>query len=329
MLRDGNEALARGDGETARRSFDAARRIDPDHPQAQTGYRRAQTIEQVTALVMAGSQKEAVGRFSLALADFQEALRLDALSPEADAGVQRVSAEIRQTECRDSMSQGLAALRAGDLDRAESLIRKARDIEPAASAVREAMQQVSEARQAQRIRDLDMAARAAETREDWTSVREYYAEVLEINPLIRSAQEGRDRAVERLHVLAEMALFVADPDQLTSPEGRARGLRAQAIGRRIGPAGPGWNERFEQFEALLERATAPVRVTLRSDGQTAIDVYRVGRFGRLTEREMEVPPGMYTVVGHRPGFRDTRLTLNIPVGSGPLEIEVICRDPIR
>jgi hypothetical protein len=190
------------------------------------------------------------------------------------------------------------------------------------------MQQVSEARKAQRIRDLDVAARAAEAREDWTSARRYYAEILEINPLIRSAQQGRDRAAERLQVLAEMDFFFADPARLASPEGRERGLRARAMGQRIGPGGVGWNETFERFEALVARATAPVRVTLRSDGQTSVDVYRVGRFGRMTEKQIEVPPGVYTVVGHRPGYRDTRLTLSVPVGSGPLQLEVICRDPI-
>ena len=329
LLREGRAALARTDGDAARRYFDAARRIDPQHAEAEQGYRRAQTVEQVASLVRAGEGKEAAGRLPLALADFQEALRLDPLSEEAAAGVQRISVEIRQAEFRELMSQGLVALRAGQLDRAEQLIRQARDIEPDATAVREAMQQVDEARKAQRIRELDVAARAAETREDWASARRDYAEILDINPLIRSAQEGRDRAAERLHVIAEMNHFLEDADRLTTPEGRDRGLRAKAMGERLGPAGPAWNEKFEKFEALVARATAPVRVTIQSDGQTSVDIFRVGRLGRVTSREILLAPGTYTVVGHRPGFRDTRLTLTVPVGGEPFAFEVISRDPIR
>lgn len=70
-------------------------------------------------------------------------------------------------------------------------------------------------------------------------------------------------------------------------------------------------------------------VSLRSDGHTAVDVYRVGRFGTIRSKELELKPGVYTVVGHRVGYKDVRLTLRIKPGATGAALEVVCTESIR
>ena len=44
--------------------------------------------------------------------------------------------------------------------------------------------------------------------------------------------------------------------------------------------------------------------------------------------ELELLPGVYTVVGHRNGYRDVRLTLRVKPGDKATTLEVVCTETI-
>ena len=67
-----------------------------------------------------------------------------------------------------------------------------------------------------------------------------------------------------------------------------------------------------------------MRLILESDNQTDVAVYRVGKFGRFTERELVLRPGTYTVVGSREGYQDVRKKFKVRPGQQPQRIIVIC-----
>ena len=71
-----------------------------------------------------------------------------------------------------------------------------------------------------------------------------------------------------------------------------------------------------------------MRVALRSDSQTDVIVYRVGRLGAFEARELELVPGRYTVVGTRTGYRDVRREFVIEPGKAPEPVLVRCEEPI-
>lgn len=329
MLREGEAALKAADGPLARRKFGAAVQLDGENDAARKGLQRAGTIEAVTERLRAAAAKEAEGRLPLALADYQEAAGMDPLSDEAVAGVARVSAGIRQGAFQDLMTRGLAALRAGDLDEADALIKKARDLDAASPAVREAMTQVEEARRVARIRQMEPSARDAERREGWDTALGLYESVLAIDPLVRWAQEGRDRMQTRVRLQNEMSAFLATPTLLETEEGRTRAAETLQAARPLREGAPAWSRQVEAVEVLVKRATTPIEVTLRSDGQTGVDVYRVGRFPPFQTKSLSLLPGRYTIVGHRPGFRDVRLDVQVAPGLEPIQADIVCRDPIR
>ncbi len=75
-------------------------------------------------------------------------------------------------------------------------------------------------------------------------------------------------------------------------------------------------------------ASAPVRVRLESDDETEVTVYTVGRLGTFRERELELRPGAYTVVGSRRGYRDVRHQLVVVAGQEPEPLVVRCEEKI-
>ncbi|MCB1675983.1 MAG: hypothetical protein KDI01_06815, partial [Halioglobus sp.] len=98
--------------------------------------------------------------------------------------------------------------------------------------------------------------------------------------------------------------------------------------RRASPAGPVLRQQIETLQRLLQRAAEPIAVTLRSDRETEVLVYKVARLGRFAQRELSLRPGTYTAVGMRNGYRDVRHTFTVTHDSDPPTVTIICTEPI-
>ncbi len=67
---------------------------------------------------------------------------------------------------------------------------------------------------------------------------------------------------------------------------------------------------------------------MHSDNQTDVAIYKVGKFGKFSSREIELKPGKYTIVGSRSGFRDVRKVITILADMADKTIQVRCEEPI-
>ena len=82
------------------------------------------------------------------------------------------------------------------------------------------------------------------------------------------------------------------------------------------------------LEELIAKASTQVQVVLESDNLTDVMVYKTGRLGKFTHRELGLRPGTYTVVGTRRGYKDVRRQLVVQVGAEPKPLEVRCEEKI-
>ena len=78
--------------------------------------------------------------------------------------------------------------------------------------------------------------------------------------------------------------------------------------------GPHFNARLNELKTLVDLAGTPVKVMIESDNLTEIAVYKVGKLGKFTTRELSLRPGTYTVVGSRNGYQDVRLKITVKPG---------------
>jgi len=82
------------------------------------------------------------------------------------------------------------------------------------------------------------------------------------------------------------------------------------------------------LQQQVREAETPIRVALASDNVTEVQIYRVGKLGPFEQKDLELMPGRYTVVGTRAGFRDVRKELNLTPGSAPTTLVVRCEERI-
>jgi tetratricopeptide (TPR) repeat protein len=264
------------------------------------------------------------GSFSAAQADFQEALRLDPQSREARAGLQRVKSRMAEEEFRRWMEEGLSALNAGDAAAAQARLLKARALRPEAPEVKEALAQAEGKLRSIRIEALRQKALAGEQREDWTGALASYEEALALEPNLQFALQGKERSAALAALERRIGFFVNQPEVLGSDTQLDEAVRLLRDIQATPTIAPRLTAEAQKLKALVQTAQTPVQITIASDNLTEVSVYRVGKLGRFSARDLSLRPGTYILVGSRDGYRDERLEVDVKPGREPIRVTLIC-----
>ncbi|MFH2218864.1 MAG: tetratricopeptide repeat protein [Pseudomonadota bacterium] len=286
-------------------------------------------IDDVNRLMESGKQHEADKRFAFALADYRAAVKSDPESMEAQKALNRVKERIAGEQFQKLMADGLTAYHDGNYQSARSALLTAKSFRPDSREAREALAQVDQAIQLEKIEILKQKAMRAEQAEDWEQALESYLAVLEIDPDIRFAVNGRERSLERIRVARRVAFFLTTPDALESDPQLQNALLLIDEAEKLQPKGPRLKARTDELKTLVTAARTPAKVTIESDNLTDVVVYKVGRLGRFSSYELSLRPGTYTLAGSRNGYRDVRETIVVKPGQESMRVTVMCTDKVE
>jgi tetratricopeptide (TPR) repeat protein len=289
---------------------------------------RAENLDTVNRLIESGKDHEKDSRFAFALTDYQQALKLDPHSSEAQESLKRVKEQIIDEQFQKLMSDGLTAYHKGKYQSARTMLLKAKSFRPDSREVQSALVQVNEAIRLDTIEKLRQKAIVDEQAEDWEQALKSYKDVLKIDPNISFAVQGKERSMDQIRIAGRITYFLQKPGVLESDEYLQNALLLIEETRDLQPRGPRLSEQINDFIALVDAARTPVQVRIESDNLTEVAVYRFGRLGRFVTRELSLRPGTYTVVGSRNGYRDIRQEIVVKPGQKELRVTVICRDKV-
>jgi tetratricopeptide (TPR) repeat protein len=328
LLQEGELSLKEGEGSRSQHLFSVALMINPENEFAQRSLARAKNIEAVMQLITAGENHEKNNNLEFALADYQEALRLDPESEKAQAAFERVSKLIAAEQFQELMSMGFTALYNNDYERARSLFLKARSFNPDSREVGDALAQVDAAIRLARIEVLRKKAIAAENAENWEEALTSYEAVLRIDIAIQFAEQGKQRVAKYLRIEKRMKYYLEKPTVLESDSYLEKAIQLVTEVENMDPKGLRLANNLKRLKDLVRLAQTPVQVIIESDSLTEIIIYKVGDLGRFSTRELNLRPGTYTVVGARDGFKDVRQKFMVKAGQGPLRVIVKCSEKI-
>lgn len=332
ILRDtlarGDQALRKGDGTGAEQLFKRALLIDPSHQQARRNLERAKICDRVVQLIRTGAAHEQNRDLDRAAADYREASRLDPESEEAQAALNRVNSLIADQQFQELLSQAMAALHGGDYTRARSLLLKARSLKPAAPEVSDPLAQADSALKRARIDELRVQATAAEETENWSQAIAAYQTILSLDGSIQFAIQGRERTLKRIELEKRIHSYLDRPASLESDQALNSASELLEEARQHQTSGPRFSRLIAELDARITTARTPIPVTIESDGATEVAIYKVGKLGRFTSREVALRPGTYTITGARTGYKDVRHTLSVKADSDSLSLTVTCNEKI-
>lgn len=328
LLAEGLQAIENGNAVIAVKNFRTALMIDPASESARRYLARAEQIDSVKRLIDSGRNHEKNNQLAFALADYQAALKLDPESTGAAEDLLRVKEKIVTEQFQVLMSQGLTALHQGNYQLARTRLLKARNFRPESDEVAAALQQVDDAIRLDKISKLHRQAQTAEQEENWPQALNSYLAVLKIDPNIGFAVQGKERALTQIQIAKRINFFLRQPDILASNQQLQNATLVIKEAEVLQPRGQRFNAALQKLKLQVEAARTPVSVMIESDNLTDIAVYKVGKLGRFSSRELSLRPGTYTVVGTRDGYQDVRLKIIVKPGQKTVRVSIICKDSV-
>jgi tetratricopeptide (TPR) repeat protein len=322
------QALGIDDSISAMAFFDTALAIEEDNEDALSGSGQARVRPDVIRLMSSGDRARASGDLLEARSAYLEAFTLDAAYKPAAIALNDTNEQINELAFKDAMSQALAALDAEEIETAERALQQAARLKPNEEVVRDTRVQLAQTRQRLWLTSQRQSAATNEHNENWSNAVATYQEVLVRVPQAAFAHQGLAFAQDRERLHQQLDHYLGDPSRVFSDQPLAN-AKQLIMSAGTPPAGePRLAAKIHQLELLIDEASTPLVITLNSDGLTNVQIYHVGRLGQFTSRQIELRPGIYTMVGSRPGYRDVRQMLTVKPGSGHQVLDIRCEETI-
>jgi tetratricopeptide (TPR) repeat protein len=328
------QALERNELDVALKQFELALVIEANNEDARYGLARTQTRQTVLENMAAGERAEANGDLMAALTAYQEAALLDPEYEPPTAAFNRVSELLETGAFQDAMTRTMTALDnyqngyRGALIVAEKALAEARAIHPSDAAVLDAQQRVKQARHQARLDSFRRQAANMVKTENWLGAGNVYKRALAVDSTVGFAQTGIEEAEARLEVNRQFDHYLKNPERLYDEEPLANAEQLLAAVGSAPADEPKLAKKIVTLRQRVSQAGIPITVSLSSDGATDVSIYHVGQLGTFTNRQIELLPGDYTVVGARPGYRDVLKKLAVIPGKQDVSLSISCEEII-
>lgn len=323
----GRTALQKQDSESAVRSFELALTLEPGSAEAGHGLQRARSLDQVILLHREGLQLEKKGLLAEAQLILLEASELDPEFLPVIEALARVETELNKKAFQRAMSGFFGALDRGDLSSTRSFLQKAATIRPSEPVLADAAKQLDAAEVAARLSNLEKKFNGFTAGEQWQKALQVCEQALQISPQSGFAVKGAKDVRQRIALDKVLQSILARPQRLQEDGPLAEAVQILELARSMEAPGPRLTAQIASLDQLLVGVSTEVDVILRSDDATDVVVYRVGRLGEFLQKQLQLRPGTYTIVGTRSGFRDVRHTFSIRAGQS-FSLFISCEEPI-
>lgn len=312
---------------SAREELALALLMDPFDADLESLAARVEQLPTLLAEVESAKQAEEAAELSPAVEAWERASVIDPEHLYVAQELARARGELLEERFNRAMSEGYAALDDGEFNRAKQRFEQAQALKPASPEASAALQELAVARTASQLRKLQQQGDKHVAAEDWESAANVYKEALSIDAGLRFAREGLAQAAPRAELDSALEAILAQPERLVDAAILREAQSTLAKAEQVAAPGKRLGEQIEEVAETLRIASTPIAVTIQSDGETSIIVYKVARLGAIDERQLELRPGTYTAVGSRRGFRDKRIEFTVtPAGIAP--IYLACNETI-
>jgi serine/threonine protein kinase/tetratricopeptide (TPR) repeat protein len=321
QLAAAERALAAGRMQAAKQAFEAAQRMDPTNRKAAEGLQRIHNIDALRPLLADAANAEGAGDAARALGDYKQSLALDPKNGQAIAGLARARAALGDDGHTRASESGAAALGTREAE-------NVRDYSPEGAQGTAGAVPVEAAQRARSYESARQRAVSLEAQERWDEALTEYETVLKSDPALAFAQQGKARSAARAFLAQRLQALIDRPEQLASATARADALALIENADEQNPSGPVLRSQVARLQILLPAFDKPVHLALMSDGATRVAIPSIGFSGVFSQREIQLKPGKYTVIGTRDGYRDVKRDVTIAPGEDVQTISVSCGEPI-
>lgn len=236
------------------------------------------------------------------------------------------------------ISQILEALDKNNLKLANKQIKIAKKMNSTDPVIEELEIRIKDNNKIEQIKKLQKVVRKQIRNEQWKNARNTYQKILTLDPDVSSAIVGREKAVAYIYLNKLIDDIILKPERLQNEQILEKSKKnLKFINNELQQKEnlyfskiktPELNKKISSAEKIIKDASISINITIKSDNETEIVIYKVGKLGRFVEKNLKLRPGQYTIVGSKDGYRDFRKTVKITAADQMLLINVYCREKI-
>jgi tetratricopeptide (TPR) repeat protein len=267
-------------------------------------------------------------QFEAAKSSFEQAYQLDNRSVLVNEQLQQVNQLIIDRDYSLAMSSGYKKLQQNKYNQALVFFNQAKQIKPTSAPAVQAIKQSKNERMQANISFKFEQAQGRIQQEDWSKALDKYNEILLIDKSLLQAQIGLLKSTARLTLSDQLNNYIEHPERLSNKNVYQQALLTKKDAMNIKHPGEKLLQQINSINQLMVKAKIPLLVTIESDNQTMVTLYRSGQLGKFTEKELSLTPGEYTLVGSRDGFRDVRQAFILYADESHPTIVIQCRERV-
>lgn len=325
-LLKGQQALTKGQRDTAKAAFNAALELAPGNEIALQGLKRAENTDRVHALILQGESLEKQAQYAQAAESYQKAFALDGLSAVAQAGQARAARLEKETKFEAAFSAAQAAVKRRDWTKAITESQNALKVYPQKLDVQAMLRSARENAHRDAVEKALTKGYAYENNHQWKEAIDAYRETLALEPDHVDAKEAYIRCGTMIRTLLEYDRLIENAKQLTNNSEFQAAIRVFSRAMAIKPGYPLPNDdTMQQLHTVLNAQSKPVDVTFKSDGKTYVSIANFRQPQQAENFTVKVLPGDYQVIGRRKGYKDVLMLLQVRNGTPPPTVTVICQ----
>jgi len=327
-LKAGNDAFENEDVDAALAAWTIVSAIEPGNMKYNQQLLRAENFQQLLTYMSTAEYKERESSLQDALAAFLQAKKLDPEWQPAKDAIARIRLKIAKANFADAMSNGFSALAGQRYEKARNAFERASKIFPNSNEPADGILQIDLAERMDTIEAHRERASTLASREDWAGAIEEFASVVALDPSLIFASNGLQNARKQLELNEQIDRFLEQPTLMQKDEEFAAAKTALIAASKHRKSAPILKDKLATLSRLISVARIPIPIEITSDNRTDVTVYKIGNFGKIESKRLQLIPGKYTIVGKRRGFRNVRHELILLAGEPTAPISIRCTEKI-
>lgn len=320
----GQRAISKGERATAIKAFQTVMEKSPGNELALQGMKRAETSDQVFALIQKAQAQEKESQFLAAVESYRKAFALDSFSAVAQEGQTRAARLEKEVKFAAAQTAAQAAFKRKEWSKAIAEAEAALKVYAQKPEMQTLLKSAKENAHKDAVQTSLAKAFAFENEHQWKEARDGYEATLQLEPQQADAKDGFTRAGTMIRALLQYDRLIESAEQLANKSEFQGAIRRFNDAMAIKPAYLANTEKIQQLHALLMAQNQPVEVTFKGDGKTWVQISTYKMLGQIDTKVEKVLPGDYTVIGRRRGYDDVLMLLQVRNGTPPPTVTVSC-----
>ena len=309
----------------AEQKIKQALEIEQENKDALVLLNRIKVVDQIKNFIDNSDIQIVKKNFEKAENILNKAMVLDSKYPGLAVKLKDLRRNKKDFEFNQLIKQSFDQLELGKLTNAINFYAEAKKMKPDDKKLINLQNKITKTLKDQNLKTYTAKGKKAFEDEDWEKSVFNFNKALEINPNLEELIKLKILSTKLYELDSSLDFYLANQDRLQSKNIYQNAEKLILSAKKINsPSNKQLSLKVNEFEKVLEKYSKKIKVNLRSNRKTLVEIEYAIKFDPFEKKEFLLRPGGYTLIAKRKGFESIRKTIDISPNQEEVYISAIC-----